>query len=98
MAKIIAAAGSADVQVGAPIAMVADVDEDWQTVIVPESSSTPTPPPPAQAVSSQPAAAVVLPGTQHRVVSPAARLLMMLYDIDASKVTAGGPKGALTKS
>ncbi|KAL0113477.1 hypothetical protein PUN28_012556 [Cardiocondyla obscurior] len=72
LAKIIISEGTKDIKVGTLIALTVELDEDWKTVEMPDSSSVQTPSAaPASSEQSSPAANIEPPPGQQNISMPA---------------------------
>lgn len=112
LAKILKPDNSADIKVGALIALLVDEGEDWKTVTVPPEaaaaapSSSPPPPAPKAAAptSPPPAAAPAVSAQPHKaggadwhLVGPSVKKILEEYKISAADVMPSGPKGNMVK-
>ncbi|XP_065211325.1 pyruvate dehydrogenase protein X component-like [Planococcus citri] len=97
LAKILVKEGTAGVQVNSMIAVLVPEGADWKNVKVPSSSARPAASAEKVAEKSpkEPASA---PSRDHLSYGPAVRILLELYQIDGSKVTATGRNKKILKS
>ncbi|KAF7233516.1 hypothetical protein EG68_12180 [Paragonimus skrjabini miyazakii] len=112
LAKIIVAENTPNIQVGDPIAIIANPDEDWKKIAASELTTQAVPSPdqskpeasPAESIGPvshvRPAETTVPAEAGARLpstVGPAVRLLLQSHGLDATKIPASGPRGQLLK-
>ncbi len=103
--KILVDAGTADVPVNAPIAMLLEEGEDASALdAAPMAAPAPAAPAKEETAAEAPAAAPVSAGPApvaadgNRIfVSPLARRMAKMNDLDLSKISGSGPKGRIVK-
>ncbi|KAG5557152.1 hypothetical protein RHGRI_007425 [Rhododendron griersonianum] len=94
LAKILAPEGSKDVAVGQPVAVTVEDEDDIETVRASISGGEVKKEKPTQhEARSEPRAQK----TGFKRISPSAKLLITEHGLDASSITASGPRGTLLK-
>ncbi|XP_068947504.1 pyruvate dehydrogenase protein X component, mitochondrial [Petaurus breviceps papuanus] len=104
LAKIVVEEGSKGIRLGSLIGLMVEEGADWKKVEIPKDVSPQ--PPPASPVSAPLVTEAVVPASATKThtpgkllfrLSPAARNILEMHDIDPNQGTPTGPRGIFTK-